>query len=205
MQLCCGPGDETVVSGGYDQAVRVWDVRSRAFDPVQTLKPFADSVTAVLVTQRCAPSIASAGAQPIILMLLCVPQQLQSHSVSCRLGRKTHLHRNGADEKQADCGTSKCPGSGRAVHADAARARRAEIVAASVDGTVRCFDVRAGCQTTDALGTPVSAAALSHDGNCVLAACLDSRLRLLDRGSGTLLAQYTGAPCCGKRCIAGSR
>ena len=54
MQLCCGPGDETVVSGGYDQAVRVWDMRSRSFDPVQTLKPFADSVTAVLVTQRCA-------------------------------------------------------------------------------------------------------------------------------------------------------
>lgn len=54
LQLCCGPGDETVVSGGYDQAVRVWDMRSRSFDPVQTLKPFADSVTAVLVTQRCA-------------------------------------------------------------------------------------------------------------------------------------------------------
>ena len=66
-------------------------------------------------------------------------------------------------------------------------------MAASVDGTVRCFDVRAGCLTTDELGTPVSAAALSHDGNCVLAACLDSRARLLDRGSGTLLAQYTGA------------
>ena len=90
-------------------------------------------------------------------------------------------------------GTRKWPCRRRPTHADAARARRAEIVAASVDGTVRCFDVRAGCLTTDELATPVSAAALSHDGNCVLAACLDSRLRLLDRGSGTLLAQYTGA------------
>lgn len=52
-QLCIGPGDETVVSGGYDQAVRVWDMRSRSFDPIQTLKPFSDSVTAVLVTKRC--------------------------------------------------------------------------------------------------------------------------------------------------------
>lgn len=42
--------------------------------------------------------------------------------------------------------------------------------------------------------------ALSHDGNCLLAACLDSRMRLLDRGSGTLLAQYTGAHYCETLC-----
>jgi len=65
-------------------------------------------------------------------------------------------------------------------------------VAGSVDGTVRCFDLRAGCVYTDELRRPVTSLALSHDGNCLLAACLDSRLRLLDRGSGTLLAQYSG-------------
>ncbi len=67
-------------------------------------------------------------------------------------------------------------------------------MAASVDGSVRCFDLRAGCVTADELRRPVTSLALSRDGNCLLAACLDSRLRLLDRGSGTLLAQYTSAP-----------
>ncbi|KAK9828990.1 hypothetical protein WJX72_003265 [[Myrmecia] bisecta] len=118
--VCYGPGDETLVSGGYDQAVSVWDCRSRSFDPIQTMKPFGDSVTSVL----------------------CTP--------------------------------------------------RAEILAGSVDGTVRRFDVRAGCVYTDDLHHPVTSVALSNDGNCLLAACLDSHMRLLDKGSGELLAQYEG-------------
>lgn len=69
LQLCCGPGDETVVSGGYDQAVRVWDMRSRSFDPIQSIKAFADSVTAVLVTERCAAGRVQPGAA-------CVPSAL---------------------------------------------------------------------------------------------------------------------------------
>lgn len=74
---------------------------------------------------------------------------------------------------------------------------RAEIVASSVDGTVRRFDVRMGCMDVDQLGAPVTAMALSHDGNCVLASCLDGRMRLLDKASGELLAEYSGAaPLC---------
>ena len=52
-QLCMGPGEETLVTGGYDQAVRVWDMRSRSFDAIQTIKLFADSVTTVAVSTRC--------------------------------------------------------------------------------------------------------------------------------------------------------
>lgn len=33
---------------------------------------------------------------------------------------------------------------------------------------------------------------MSGDGACVLAACLDSRLRLIDKDSGALLATYSG-------------
>ena len=51
-----GPGEETLVTGGYDQAVRVWDMRSRAYDAIQTIKLFADSVTAVAVSARCPTS-----------------------------------------------------------------------------------------------------------------------------------------------------
>lgn len=73
----------------------------------------------------------------------------------------------------------------------------AEILAGCVDGTVRRFDVRSGCAYTDQLHAAVSAMALSHDSNCVLASCLDAKLRLLDKASGELLAEYKGmAPSC---------
>ena len=41
------------MTGGYDQAVRLWDMRSRSFDAIQTIKLFADSVTTVAVSARC--------------------------------------------------------------------------------------------------------------------------------------------------------
>lgn len=66
------------------------------------------------------------------------------------------------------------------------------ILAGSVDGTIRRFDVRMGRIYTDELHHPVASLALSRDGLCVLAACLDSRLRLLDIQAGELLASYTG-------------
>ena len=70
---------------------------------------------------------------------------------------------------------------------------RAELYGASVDGTVRRFDVRMGCAVTDDLHAPVTCVAVSRDGACVLAACADSCARLLDRGgSGQLLAEYRG-------------
>mmetsp|Transcript_16314 Transcript_16314/g.41484 ORF Transcript_16314/g.41484 Transcript_16314/m.41484 type:complete len:311 (-) Transcript_16314:19-951(-) len=108
-----------LVSGGYDKCVKVWDCRARNFHAIQSIAPFRDSVTAVLV--------------------------------------------DGTD-----------------------------ILAGSVDGTVRRFDVRVGAMHTDELNHPVTSIAMSHDGKCVLAGCLDSTVRLLDRGAGDLLASYTG-------------
>eukprot|EP00882_Tetradesmus_deserticola_P028679 GHRQ01031951.1.p2 GENE.GHRQ01031951.1~~GHRQ01031951.1.p2 ORF type:complete len:156 (-),score=33.70 GHRQ01031951.1:234-701(-) len=67
------------------------------------------------------------------------------------------------------------------------------ILAGSVDGTLRRFDVRMGRIYTDQLHHPVSELALTHDGLCVLAACLDSCLRLLDVEAGELLASYRWA------------
>mmetsp|Transcript_2633 Transcript_2633/g.4479 ORF Transcript_2633/g.4479 Transcript_2633/m.4479 type:complete len:314 (+) Transcript_2633:27-968(+) len=67
-----------------------------------------------------------------------------------------------------------------------------EITAGSVDGTVRRFDVRMGRMYVDELHHPVTSVAVSGDGLCTLAACLDSTLRLLDKASGQLLASYKG-------------
>ncbi|KAG2668095.1 hypothetical protein I3760_15G144000 [Carya illinoinensis] len=58
---------------------------------------------------------------------------------------------------------------------------KTEIIGGSVDGTVRTFDMRIGRELSDNLGQPVNCIAMSNDGNCILANCLDSTLRLLDR------------------------
>lgn len=110
---------DCLVSGGYDRSVRVWDCRSKSWDPIQTMDLFGDAVTSVCVREHA-------------------------------------------------------------------------IIAGSVDGTVRTFDVRRGEMVTEHLHQPVCSVALSHDGNCVLASRLDSRLLLLERASGDVLNEYTG-------------
>ncbi|XP_031116084.1 WD repeat domain-containing protein 83 [Ipomoea triloba] len=72
---------------------------------------------------------------------------------------------------------------------------KTEIIAGSVDGTVRTFDIRTGREISDSLGQPVNCISLSNDGNCILASCLDSTLRLLDRSTGELLQEYKGHTC----------
>ena len=67
-----------------------------------------------------------------------------------------------------------------------------QVLAGGIDGAVRTYDLRAGTLTTDTVGQPVTHVALSGDGNCILAASLDARLRLLDLASGEKLAEYGG-------------
>ncbi|CAI9109119.1 OLC1v1008876C1 [Oldenlandia corymbosa var. corymbosa] len=72
---------------------------------------------------------------------------------------------------------------------------KTEIIAGSVDGTVRTFDIRMGREISDNLWQPVNCISLSNDGNCILASCLDSGIRLLDRSSGEVLQEYRGHIC----------
>lgn len=67
-----------------------------------------------------------------------------------------------------------------------------EIVAGSIDGHVCTYDLRTGRVSRDALGPPIGHVALSTDQNCILAASLDSTVRLLDKSSGQVLCEYRG-------------
>ena len=55
-QVAYSPNDEVLASAGYDQAVKVWDCRSRSWEPIQTMRVFADSVTSVTITKQCGQS-----------------------------------------------------------------------------------------------------------------------------------------------------
>ncbi|KAM6389961.1 LOW QUALITY PROTEIN: WD repeat domain-containing protein 83 [Rhynochetos jubatus] len=67
-----------------------------------------------------------------------------------------------------------------------------EILSGSVDGRVRRYDLRAGQLCSDYIGSPITSVCFSKDGQCVLAASLDSTLRLLDKETGELLGEYRG-------------
>lgn len=70
--------------------------------------------------------------------------------------------------------------------------RGAEIVAGSVDGRVRSYDVRVGKVTADVVGASVTSLCLTRDGKAMLVGSLDSRVRLMDRESGSCLRTYGG-------------
>jgi len=67
-----------------------------------------------------------------------------------------------------------------------------EILAASVDGFIRRYDLRKGQLTADCVATPVVSLQLSRDYNCVLAGCLDGVIRLFEKDTGELLSSYKG-------------
>ncbi|EGR44897.1 uncharacterized protein TRIREDRAFT_111610 [Trichoderma reesei QM6a] len=69
--------------------------------------------------------------------------------------------------------------------------RGAEVVAGSVDGRVRSYDVRMGRCTTDVMGASVVSLDVTRDGKAMLVGSLDSKLRLMDRDNGTCLRAYS--------------
>lgn len=67
-QVAFSPNNEVIATGGYDQAVKLWDTRSRAHQALQVARPFADSVTSVTITSECAVTLSFQGA---VVRVLC--------------------------------------------------------------------------------------------------------------------------------------
>lgn len=67
-----------------------------------------------------------------------------------------------------------------------------KIIAASLDGVIRQYDIRGGELTSDKVGIPITHISITSDSQCVLVACSDSKIRLIDTDSGDLLQEYAG-------------
>lgn len=67
-----------------------------------------------------------------------------------------------------------------------------EILAGSVDCTIRRYDLRNGSCHMDYIGAPIISVDFSHDGQCVLVGSADNAVRLMDKNTGEMLAEYTG-------------
>lgn len=69
-----------------------------------------------------------------------------------------------------------------------------QVIAASIDGYVRNYDIRAGKLTSDCVGHPITSVSLSSDRKCMLTSTLDGKIRLFDRSNGRLLNEFSGHP-----------
>ncbi|TDL26057.1 nuclear mRNA splicing protein [Rickenella mellea] len=76
------------------------------------------------------------------------------------------------------------------------------IMTGSVDGHVRTYDLRKGELRADFLGHPVTSILPTKDSQTVLAATLDSRVRLLDLTSGKPLNEFQSHSNTSYRCRA---
>lgn len=65
-----------------------------------------------------------------------------------------------------------------------------EIMTGSVDGRVRCYDVRMGCLEQDVIGCPVTSVMTTKTRDSYLVSTLDSTLRLIDKRDGKLLQAF---------------
>lgn len=67
-----------------------------------------------------------------------------------------------------------------------------KIITGSLDGTLRTYDLRVGEMVCDSIGESVTDVTLTKDGQCLVAACRDDAVRLIDTDSGDLLSEYKG-------------
>lgn len=65
-----------------------------------------------------------------------------------------------------------------------------EIIAGSIDGRVRCYDIRMGKVTVDLIGASVTSVMSTKQGDSVLVSALDSTVRLMDRQDGKCLQGF---------------
>lgn len=107
------------ISGSRDNSVQCFDIRSRALEPIQTMKEAKDCITGLIVTDH-------------------------------------------------------------------------KIISSSLDGCIRHYDLRAGEMTCDKLCEPITSMSMAKDEQCILAACQDEVIRLIDFDGGEVLSEYRG-------------
>lgn len=67
-----------------------------------------------------------------------------------------------------------------------------QIISSSLDRGIRQYDIRACKLITDLIASPINHIAATKDGQCVVAACEDDTIRLIDFESGDELQKFKG-------------
>ncbi|KAL2023951.1 hypothetical protein VTK56DRAFT_728 [Thermocarpiscus australiensis] len=171
LSLSVSTDNARFASAGGDRAVLLWDVAT-----AQTIRRFGSASTAHSHTGRV-NAVSFAGADDSLVVsagLDCTVRVWDARASSS--GRPVQVLSEAKDA--VSCLAIPCVAAG------------AEIVAGSVDGRVRAYDVRAGRCVTDVFPASVTSVALARDARTLLVGALDSRLRLMDRATGACLRTY---------------
>ncbi|KAL2197440.1 WD40-repeat-containing domain protein [Corynascus similis CBS 632.67] len=170
LSLAIANSNATFCSAGGDRAVLLWDVAT-----AQTLRRFGSASTAHSHSGRI-NAVCFAGADDSLVVsggLDCTVRLWDVRSGGMGAGAAVQILRDARDAvtSLAVCG--------------------AEVLAGSVDGRVRAYDVRMGRCVTDVFPGSVTSLCLARDGRTVLVGTLDSKIRLMDRRDGSCLRTYS--------------
>ncbi|KUI52562.1 WD repeat domain-containing protein 83 [Cytospora mali] len=178
---------------------------------IQTYQAHSHEVLSLSVSADNARFASSGGDRTVFLWDVGTAQTIRrfSHHTEGHVGRVNCVAMGGADDSLVVSGgfdttvriwDAKAGGTGfgkpvqvldEATDAiSAVVVRDAEVIAGSVDGRVRSYDIRMGRVTADVIAASVASLCLTADGKAVLVGSLDSRVRLMDRESGSCLRTY---------------
>ncbi|KAI1468533.1 WD40 repeat-like protein [Daldinia caldariorum] len=165
LSLSVAADNARFASSGGDRAVFLWDVAT-----AQTLRRFGGGQQSHTARINC---VAFAGEDDSLLVSGGLDTTVRVWDVKSNSLKPVQVLAEARDSVSA------------------VAVRGPEIVAGSVDGRVRTYDVRMGRCTTDVIGPSVTSLCLTKDGKAVLVSSLDSKLRLMDRESGGCLKTYS--------------
>ncbi|KIW80038.1 hypothetical protein Z517_06653 [Fonsecaea pedrosoi CBS 271.37] len=168
LDIACAQDNQTFASVGGDRAVFLWDVQAAD----GTLRRFGNNTTQGHTSRIT--SVAFAGDGDSVLVSGSDDTSVRLWDVKSRDARPLMV----LEEAKDGISSVVVPENGH------------EIVAASIDGRVRSYDIRTGRVTVDVMPGSVTSLDLSRDAKTVLVGCLDGRIRLMDRGDGTCLRAF---------------
>ncbi|KAL9105508.1 MAG: hypothetical protein Q9227_009338 [Pyrenula ochraceoflavens] len=176
LSLTISPQNTTFASSGGDRTLFLWDVSTtqtiRRFSP-QTSSSHTAKINAVTFAGDGGESVLISGSDDTTVRIW----DLRSRSAS------PVMTLSDARDAISCLAVAGSPSGGRSG---------AEFLSGSVDGRVRSYDLRTGHCTTDTFPSPVTCLRLTRDGRAMLVSTLDSRIRLMDRGTGQVLQSFSG-------------
>jgi mitogen-activated protein kinase organizer 1 len=166
LDISCSADNQTFASVGGDRSVFLWDVPNAT-----TIRRFGGNQQGH--TSRI-NAVSFAGIEDSVLVSGSDDRSVRVWDVKSR-----NINPIMVFEEAADSVSSVV-------------VREEEIIAGSVDGRVRSYDVRMGRCIEDTMPAAVTSVQMTGDGQAMLVGCLDSKIRLVDRKDGGCLRAFSG-------------